>query len=135
MTQRVPSYYDNIVEDHSYTMFSTYPPTANVVDHWQIMNTKDENAMVRDYWFYNTVSGRELHIRDWHAPLFIAFVRRFFFYLVSDNVTMHNVNLSYQYFFLITYAQSQQFYFAFYTKSKPKCQYYIRCSMFLERNV
>lgn len=44
--QRVPSagYYDNIVEDHSYTMFSMYPPVTTVVDHWQL--TK-EDAMVR----------------------------------------------------------------------------------------
>ncbi|EZA47945.1 hypothetical protein X777_14516 [Ooceraea biroi] len=47
MTQRVPStgYYDNIVEDHSYTMFSMYPPSnTSVPDHWQLMK---EDAMVR----------------------------------------------------------------------------------------
>ncbi|XP_011864000.1 PREDICTED: transcription factor kayak isoform X2 [Vollenhovia emeryi] len=45
MTQRVPStgYYDNIIEDHSYTMFSMYPPATNVVD-WQLM--KEENGML-----------------------------------------------------------------------------------------
>ncbi|XP_020287588.1 transcription factor kayak isoform X2 [Pseudomyrmex gracilis] len=44
MTQRVPSagYYDNIVEDHSYTMFSMYPPTTS--DHWQF--TKEDNSML-----------------------------------------------------------------------------------------
>ncbi|KYM95250.1 hypothetical protein ALC62_14161 [Cyphomyrmex costatus] len=49
MTQRVPStgYYDNIIEDHSYTMFSMYPPTTNAVD-WQLM--KEENCMVRECW-------------------------------------------------------------------------------------
>lgn len=47
MTQRVPSagYYDNIVEDHSYTTFSMYPPATTIADHWQL--TKEENAMVR----------------------------------------------------------------------------------------
>lgn len=47
MTQRVPSagYCDNIIEDHSYTMFSMYPPTTTIADHWQL--TKEENAMVR----------------------------------------------------------------------------------------
>lgn len=47
MTQRVPSagYYDNIVEDHSYTTFSLYPPATTVADHWQL--TKEENVMVR----------------------------------------------------------------------------------------
>ncbi|TGZ49153.1 Transcription factor kayak [Temnothorax longispinosus] len=45
MTQRVPSagYYDNIIEDHSYTMFSMYPPTTNIAD-WQLM--KEENGML-----------------------------------------------------------------------------------------
>ncbi|XP_011348980.1 transcription factor kayak isoform X1 [Ooceraea biroi] len=46
MTQRVPStgYYDNIVEDHSYTMFSMYPPSnTSVPDHWQLMK---EDAML-----------------------------------------------------------------------------------------
>ncbi|KYQ49988.1 Transcription factor kayak [Trachymyrmex zeteki] len=49
MTQRVPStgYYDNIIEDHSYTMFSMYPATTNAVD-WQLM--KEENCMVRECW-------------------------------------------------------------------------------------
>lgn len=79
MMQRVPNYYDNIVEDHSYTMFSTYPPTTNVVDHWQIVQTKDENAMVRvllifiiqfraEHWIFAT---------DVHR-LFIVFVHRLF---------------------------------------------------------
>lgn len=41
MTQRVPNagFYDNIVEDHSYTMFSMYP---NIVDSWQL--TKDDKV-------------------------------------------------------------------------------------------
>ncbi|EGI69976.1 hypothetical protein G5I_01301 [Acromyrmex echinatior] len=43
MMQRVPStgYCDNIIEDHSYTMFSMYPPTTNV--DWLM---KDENCMI-----------------------------------------------------------------------------------------
>lgn len=49
MTQRVPSvgYYDNIVEDHNYTMFSMYPPSTNTAtaDFWHL--TKEEKAMVR----------------------------------------------------------------------------------------
>lgn len=48
MTQRVPSagFYDNIVEDHTYTMFSMYPPNFNQSDPWQL--TKEEKAMVRE---------------------------------------------------------------------------------------
>lgn len=48
MMQRVPStgYYDNIVEDHSYTMYSMYPQSNNVIsDHWQLMK---EDPMVRE---------------------------------------------------------------------------------------
>ncbi|XP_029043927.1 transcription factor kayak isoform X2 [Osmia lignaria lignaria] len=46
MTQRVPSagFYDTIVEDHNYTMFSMYPPTSNFSDPWQL--TKEEKAML-----------------------------------------------------------------------------------------
>ncbi|XP_015440196.1 PREDICTED: transcription factor kayak isoform X1 [Dufourea novaeangliae] len=46
MTQRVPStvFYDTIVEDHSYTMFSMYPPASNLSDPWQL--TKEEKAML-----------------------------------------------------------------------------------------
>lgn len=46
MTQRVPSagFYDTIVEDHNYTMFSMYPPSSNLYDPWQL--TKEEKAMV-----------------------------------------------------------------------------------------
>ncbi|XP_076667246.1 transcription factor kayak isoform X2 [Andrena cerasifolii] len=46
MTQRVPSagFCDNIVEDHSYTMFSMYPPVSNLSDPWQL--TKEEKAML-----------------------------------------------------------------------------------------
>ncbi|XP_012145639.1 transcription factor kayak isoform X1 [Megachile rotundata] len=45
MTQRVPSagFYDTIVEDHNYTMFSMYP-TSNYSDPWQL--TKEEKAML-----------------------------------------------------------------------------------------
>lgn len=48
MTQRVPNggFYDNIVEDHNYTMFSMYPPAPNLCDPWQL--TKEEKAMVRE---------------------------------------------------------------------------------------
>lgn len=48
MTQRVPStgFYDNIVEDHNYTMFSMYPPTSNLSDPWQ--PSKLDNIMVRE---------------------------------------------------------------------------------------
>jgi hypothetical protein len=51
MTQRVPNsgYYDNIVEDHSYTMFSMYPPTnTGIPDHWQLMK---EDAMVKKRYY------------------------------------------------------------------------------------
>ncbi|XP_054010395.1 transcription factor kayak isoform X2 [Hylaeus anthracinus] len=46
MTQRVPSagFCDNIVEDHSYTMFSMYPPNFNQADPWQL--SKEENAIL-----------------------------------------------------------------------------------------
>ncbi|XP_017796084.1 PREDICTED: transcription factor kayak isoform X1 [Habropoda laboriosa] len=46
MTQRVPSagFYDTIVDDHNYTMFSLYPPTSNLNDPWQL--TKEEKAML-----------------------------------------------------------------------------------------
>ncbi|XP_033337275.1 transcription factor kayak isoform X1 [Megalopta genalis] len=45
MSQRVPNegFYD-IVEDHSYTMFSMYTPTSNLPDPWQL--TKEEKAML-----------------------------------------------------------------------------------------
>lgn len=56
MTQRVPSagFCDNIVEDHSYTMFSMYPPVSNLSDPWQL--TKEEKAMVRDIFFTERIS-------------------------------------------------------------------------------
>jgi len=82
MTQRVPStgYYDNIIEDHSYTMFSMYPPTTNVMD-WQLM--KEENGMVREgaidfsriesrarNWEIGKLSSRLTHVcRDKHRYL------------------------------------------------------------------
>lgn len=46
MTQRVPSagFYDTIVEDHNYTMFSMYPPTSNLPDSWQ--PNKLDNVML-----------------------------------------------------------------------------------------
>jgi len=84
MTQRVPSYYDNIVEDHSYTMFSTYPPTANVVDHWQIMHTKDENAMVRVRLILQYSFGRGIGYSRLTCTIVYCLCASIIFYLVSD---------------------------------------------------
>ena len=60
MTQRVPSagFCDNIVEDHSYTMFSMYPPVSNLSDPWQL--TKEEKAMVRGIIFHRTNRFRQV---------------------------------------------------------------------------
>lgn len=46
--QRVPNvgFYENVIEDHNYTMFTMYPPGGNSNDSWQL--TKEEKAMVRD---------------------------------------------------------------------------------------
>lgn len=67
MTQRVPSagYYDNIIEDHSYTtMFSMYPPTTN--DHWQF--TKEDNSMVR----VSTNRKNRISSKEFQRLIFIA---------------------------------------------------------------
>lgn len=72
MTQRVPSagFYDTIVEDHSYTMFSMYPPNPNLSDPWQ--PSKPDGVMVREtiqlheYYFqhaFTRVKGRIVEIR------------------------------------------------------------------------
>ena len=47
MMQRVPTagFYENVIEDHNYTMFSMYPPCSNSNDPWQL--TREEKAMVR----------------------------------------------------------------------------------------
>lgn len=48
MTQLVPNnaFYENIADEHNYTMFSMYPPSATTSsDSWLL--TKEEKAMVR----------------------------------------------------------------------------------------
>lgn len=46
MTQQVPSacFFENIVEDHNYTMFSMYSQPTNLIDTWQF--AKDDKNMV-----------------------------------------------------------------------------------------
>lgn len=45
--QRVPNvgFYENVIEEHNYTMFTMYPPGGNSNDSWQL--TKEEKNMVR----------------------------------------------------------------------------------------